>query len=212
MVQRAKKKIRAFGINVLLSPHPEVRKLKRSNIPTSHGNKFWTSSWLLMDYVRRWGLSPGAQIMDVGCGWGLAGIYCAKKHGAVVTSVDADPAVFPYLRLHAEINGVRVTPVKKSFQEVTGKELKNVDVLLGADICFWDSMTDPLKKLIRRALHTGVETVLIADPGRPPFHALGEVCCKEMQAEVLDWQVRRPRRIQGQILKVIKAGCRLWKK
>ena len=204
MTRLAKKKIRAYGIDVLLSPHPRIRRLKRENIPSRHGNKFWTSGWLLIDYIKRRGLPAKAQVMDVGCGWGLAGIYCAKKHGASVTSVDVDPDVFPYLRLHAEINNVRVKILKKSFKAVTGKELKKMDVLFGADICFWDSMVNPLKNLIRRALRSGVSTVLISDPGRPTFHELGEYCCEKIGGEILDWQVRRPRRIQGQILKVVR--------
>ena len=203
MAPFVKKKIRAYGIDVLLSRHPRVRKLKRLNIPTVHGNKFWTSSWLLMDYIGRRGLPPKAQVMDVGCGWGLAGIYCARKHGAQVTSVDMDPAVFPYLCLHAEINNVQVKTLKKSFQAITGKELENVDLLFGADICFWDSMINPLKNLIRRALRSGVAKVLIADPGRPTFHELGEYFCEKMGGEMLDWRVRRPRRIQGQILEIV---------
>jgi predicted nicotinamide N-methyase len=200
------KEIRAFGIRVLLSRHPEVRKLKQDNIPSHHGNKFWTSSWLLMDYFRRRGLPGRARVMDVGCGWGLAGIYCAKKHGAVVTGVDIDPEVFPFLRLHAEINGVRINTMRRSFQGLTKNHLRNVDVLLGADICFWDSMVDPLKKLIRRALRSGVEMVLIADPGRSTFDKLGEYFCDEMKGEILDWEVRRPRRIEGQILRVTNGG------
>ncbi|MGD8982523.1 MAG: methyltransferase domain-containing protein [Desulfobacteraceae bacterium] len=206
MAMHANKEIRAFGIRVLLSRHPEVRKLKQDNIPSHHGNKFWTSSWLLMDYFRRRGLPKRAHVMDVGCGWGLAGIYCAKRHGAVVTGVDIDTEVFPFLRLHAEINGVRITTMRKSFQGLTENHLQNVDVLLGADICFWDSMIDPLKKLIRRALRAGVDTVLIADPGRTTFDRLGEHLCEELKGEILDWEVRRPRRIEGQILRVTNGG------
>ncbi|MGD8229338.1 MAG: methyltransferase domain-containing protein [Desulfobacteraceae bacterium] len=198
----AKKEIRAFGIRVLLSRHPEVRKLKRDNIPSHHGNKFWTSSWLLMDYFRRRGLRKRTHVMEVGCGWGLAGIYCAKRHGAVVTGVDIDSEVFPFLRLHAEINDVRITTMRKSFQGLTKNHLKNVDVLLGADICFWDSMIGPLKKLVRRALSVGVDMVLIADPGRTTFDRLGEQLCEELKGEILDWKVHRPRRIEGQILRV----------
>lgn len=144
--------------------------------------------------------------MDVGCGWGLAGIYCAKRFGAVVTGVDIDSEVFPFLRLHAEINGVQVTTMRKSFQGLTGSHLKNVDVLVGADICFWDSMIDPLKRLICRALNAGVEMVLIADPGRTTFDELGKHLCEELEGEILDWEVRRPRRIEGQILRVMNGG------
>lgn len=206
MAMHAKKEIRAFGMRVLLSHHPEVRKLKRDNIPSHHGNKFWTSSWLLMDYFKRRGLPKRSHVMDVGCGWGLAGIYCAKRHGAVVTGVDIDSEVFPFLRLHAEINGVRISTMRKSFQGLTVNHLKNVDVLLGADICFWDSMIDPLKRLIRRALRAGVDMVLIADPGRTTFDRLGKYLCEELKGEILDWEVRRPRRIEGQILKVTNGG------
>lgn len=206
MARHAKTEIRAFGIRVLLSRHPEVRKLKRDNIPSHHGNKFWTSSWLLMDYLRRRGLPKKARVMDVGCGWGLTGIYCAKNHGAKVTGVDIDSEVFPFLNLHAEINDVQITTMRRSFQGLTGNHLKNVDILLGADICFWDSMIDPLKKLIRRALRSGVETVLIADPGRTTFDKLGAYFSGEMKGEILDWEVRRPRRIEGQILRVTNGG------
>jgi predicted nicotinamide N-methyase len=206
MARHANTEIRAFGIRVLLSRHPEVRKLKRDNLPSHHGNKFWTSSWLLMDYLRRRGLPKKARVMDVGCGWGLTGIYCAKNHGAKVTGVDIDSEVFPFLHLHAEINDVRINTMRKSFQGLTGNHLKKVDILLGADICFWDSMVDPLKKLIRRALRSGVEMVLIADPGRSTFDKLGEYFCDEMKGEILDWEVRRPRRIEGQILRVTNGG------
>jgi predicted nicotinamide N-methyase len=159
-----------------------------------------------MDYLRLRGLPKKARVMDVGCGWGLTGIYCAKNHGAKVTGVDIDSEVFPFLKLHAEINDVQIKTMRRSFQGLTGSHLKNVDILLGADICFWDSMIDPLRKLIRRALRSGVETVLIADPGRTTFDRLGEYFCGEMKGEVLDWEVRRPRRIEGQILRVTNGG------
>ncbi len=157
---------------------------------------------MLMDYIKRRGLPKKARVMDVGCGWGLAGIYCAKRHGAVVIGVDIDPEVFPYLRLHADINEVKITIMKKSFEGITGNYLKNIDVLIGADICFWDSMVDPLKRLIRRALGAGVRMVLISDPGRSTFEKLGRCLREERRGEILDWEVQRPRRIQGQILRV----------
>jgi len=50
----------------LLSRHPRVQKLKRDNLPSFHGNKFWTWSWFLMDYFRRRGLPKKSYVMDVG--------------------------------------------------------------------------------------------------------------------------------------------------
>jgi hypothetical protein len=194
--------IRAHGIRVLLSRHPELRRLKRQYVPSAHGNKFWTSSWLLMDFFRRRGLPECKRVMEVGCGWGLAGIYCAKKHGAKVTAVDIDPEVFPYLHLHADINNVKISTMKKSFGGLKAEHLKNVNVLIGADICFWDKMVYSLKRLVNRALRTGVWAVLIADPGRPTFDELAAYFVEKRRGELLEWTTQRPRRIQGRILKI----------
>lgn len=142
--------------------------------------------------------------MDIGCGWGLAGIYCAKKHNAIVTSVDIDPEVFPYLRMHADINNVEILTMNKGFDELNCKHLRNVDVLIGADICFWDKMVDSLKELVCRALHRGVQMVVIADPGRPSFHQLGEYFTKKGGGEILNRGIQHPHPIQGQILKIGK--------
>jgi predicted nicotinamide N-methyase len=200
MARTAKTKIKAHGVEVLLSRHKEVRKLKRNYIPCFHGNKFWASSWLLMDYIRRKGIPNRARILEMGCGWGLAGIYCAKKHSAKVTAVDIDPDVFPFLHLHASINKVKITTLKRDFNKLTIQYLKEFDALIGVDICFLDEMIDPLKRLIRRALRSGVKWVLIADPGRSPFEELGRYFVQERNGKMLDWTAQRPRRIQGRIL------------
>jgi predicted nicotinamide N-methyase len=157
-----------------------------------------------MDYFKRRGLPEGARVMEVGCGWGLSGIYCAKKHGAVVTGVDIDPEVFPFLRLHAGINNVEIVTIKKGFDGLRSRHLKAVDVLIGADICFWPKMVDPLKRLIKRSLSAGVELVVIADPGRLPFEKLGEYFVKNWRGDLLDWTVQRPKRIKGRILEVTR--------
>lgn len=199
------KEINAYGIRVLLSRHPRIRKLKRENIPIMHGNKFWTSSWLLMDYFKKNGLQKGSRIMEIGCGWGLAGIYCAKEHRAIVTGTDIDPDVFPFLNLHAELNRVKIDALKKSFDNITKELLEGTDIMIGADICFWDDMVQHLRRLIKRALRSGTKLILIADPVRSPFEKLGEFCIERLGGEVLDWSVNRPRHIQGQILKITKS-------
>ena len=202
-----KRDIRAHGVRLLMSRHPEIRKLKRLHNPSIHGNKLWSSSWLLMEYLGRRGLPQRARLMEVGCGWGLAGIYCAKKHGAIVTGVDKDAEVFPYLRLHAHVNRVKVFTLKSDLRNLRMQELKRVDVVIGVDICFWDNMVDPLRKFIRRALRSGVKQVLVADPGRPTFEKIATYFVDKGIGEVLDWKTRRPRLIEGRILK-IGSDCR----
>ena len=142
--------------------------------------------------------------MEIGCGWGLAGIYCAKEHSAIVTGTDIDPDVFPFLNLHAELNRVKIDVMKKGFDKITMKLLEDTDIMIGADICFWDDMVQHLRRLIKRALRSGTKLILIADPVRSPFEKLGEYCIERLGGEVLDWSVNRPRHIQGQILRIIK--------
>jgi predicted nicotinamide N-methyase len=196
------KSIRAHGVTALLSSHPEVRRLKRLHQTSIHGNKLWSSSWVLMDFLGRQKIPPGLRIMDVGCGWGLLGIYCAKKIGAEVTPVDSDPEVFPFLDLHAEINKVKITKMKRGLGGLTVGDLKGFDILVGADICFWDNLAPVLKRLINRALSAGVLMVLIADPGREPFNDLGEYFSRGNGAETLVWEVKSPSKMEARILKL----------
>ena len=202
MIRRRKNYRRAYGVKLLLSQHPQIRQLKRFTAPSVHGNRLWKSTWLLMDYLQRGGLPEGVRVMEIGCGWGLLGIYCAKKYGARVTASDLDPEVFPYLELHAKVNEVQICTLKKDFDDLRIKHLQEVDLLIGADVCFWDAMVKPLKKLILRALRAKVKQVLISDPGRPPFEEVGEYFAGKREAEILDWTAQRPQRSEGRILKI----------
>jgi predicted nicotinamide N-methyase len=202
MTCNGKTEISAYGVRAFRSRHPNIKKLKRLHTPYFHGFRVWRSSWLLMDFFKHRGLPLGTQVMDVGCGWGLAGIYCAKEHHAIVTSVDIDSDVFPYMRMHADINNVTVGMLNKSFDELSCEQFRNIDVLIGADICFWDRMVGSLKSLICRALHEGVQMVVIADPGRSTFHTLGGYFTEDGTGRILDWSVKSPYPIQGQILTI----------
>ena len=131
----------ALGVKILNSSHPRIRKLKREGHDAAiHGNKFWNSSFLIMQHLKKHPPKNGVKVLEIGCGWGLLGIFCAKQFGARVTGIDADAAVGPYLRLHAEINEVTMQFQKKTFAQLTAKDLAEFDLILGADICFWDEL------------------------------------------------------------------------
>ena len=143
--------IRTRGITLLRSGHKEIRRLKRANhTPSIHGNKIWNSSYLIMDHLTKSKVTADQHLMDIGCGWGPLSIFSAKRFGCQVTAVDADPDVYPYLDLHATINKVQVTPLQTRFEKLTKARLANVDIVVGADICFWDELTPVLYNLIRQ--------------------------------------------------------------
>ena len=155
-----------------------------------------------MDYLKTLGMPPGLRVMDVGCGWGLAGIFCAKNLEANVTCVDADPEVFPFLHLHADLNQVKVSTLQKCYENLASHEFNGIDMLIGADICFWDEMPEQLISMIDRALAARVQLILIADPGRTSFERLAEHCKVNYGANAFNLVVRRPYPISGRILKI----------
>ena len=197
-----KNTVSAFGITALLSNHPKVRRLKRKHAPDLYGSQTWSASWLLMDYLSNNRPASGLNVMEIGCGWCLTGIFCARSLNATVTGVDIDPEVFPFLDLHAGINRVTVSKRVSGFNGVSINDLKSVDILIGSDICFWDSMVLPLKLIINRALRAGVKLILMADPGREPFGSLCDQFLHRKCTDQIDWQTVRPRKIHGRILKI----------
>ncbi len=196
----------AYGIVAPTSRNPALRRLKSAqSTPSIHGNKLWGACYLMMEYLEHAPLPQGARVLDAGCGWGLGGIYCAKHFDAQVTAMDADPAVFPYLQLLAEQNGVAITNHVARFDELTIDDLSKFDVVIGADICFWDELADDVTALIDRAIEAGVAKIIITDPQRPPFNALADRCVEEHFAEALPIKTEQPRRFTGTAL-VIENG------
>ena len=197
----------AYGLTMLAPSHPEVRRLQHAAVqPSLHGHKVWPSSWVLMDYLHQRGVPPRAHVLELGCGWGLVGIACAKLFQAQVTGLDADAAVFPYLQLHAQRNGVHIATRHGSFVDLTPPDLAAFELIVGADICFWEDLVDPLYRLVRHGIAAGVAEILVADPGRPPFDELCVRCLHQGDAEVLAWAMTTPVNESGRILRVRSAA------
>jgi predicted nicotinamide N-methyase len=196
---------RFFGVDILKSSHPEIKKIKREHPTSIHGNKFWGSSYLLMDYFKKNPLSSKDRVLELGCGWGLASIYLNKKYGCSVTGVDADDDVFPYLELHAEINKADVSTVEKRFEQLTKKYLSQYDVIIAADVCFWDELTGIHKKLIKRAVNAGVKKIVYADPERSPFLALAEHCTEKYCADIITREMEKPVAARGALMVIENA-------
>jgi len=193
---------RALGLQILNSSHRDIKRLKQEGyVAELHGNKFWNSSFLLMNHLKKHPLRKNARVLEIGCGWGLLGIFCAKNFSARVTGVDADKNVFPFLKLHSELNGVKVKTEKSSFEQLTQNWLSNFDVILGSDICFWDDMSIILYNLIRRSLRAGVKQIIISDPCRSPFTDLANRCQERLpNAYTVKRRMSKPVRASGELL------------
>ncbi|MCG8312575.1 MAG: class I SAM-dependent methyltransferase [Pseudomonadales bacterium] len=191
------------GVKAFKSTHPEIKKLKRKNeAPSIHGNKIWDSSFVLMDFLRRFPPGDDLVAMDIGCGWGVLSCYLAKEFGAGVIGLDADEAVKPYYEYHAQENDVDIHFSVGTMQSVKKNALLEVDMIVGADICFWPELGKDWKKLIKRALDSGVEQIYLADPGRSPFWDLVKHCEKKYGGQVWSHDIKKPFKSDKYILEI----------
>lgn len=152
----------------------------------------WRSSFVLLDYLETHPLKENSRALEIGCGWGLAGLYLSKFQNISVKGIDIDPSVQPYFELQNKINGCEIDFEACSFESLSHQTLSEYQYLIGTDICFWDELTQPLFDLIRKSRTSGVEKILIADPGRPPFWALAELCAKKLGSEVITRRINEP--------------------
>jgi len=56
--------------------------------------------------------------------------------------------------------------------------------------------------LIGRALKGGTKRVIIADPGRPTFYELADLCSKRWRVNLQAWYSTEPSKSTGEILEV----------
>ncbi|WP_373091307.1 methyltransferase [Zhongshania sp.] len=186
---------------ILKKRHKLIRKMQR-NLPGPeiHGYQVWGSSFLIMDYLLENPPKKRSKMTEIGCGWGILGISCAQHFKAKVTAIDADEHVFPYLEAHALLNDVKIKTRTARYEHLKIEDLQGHSLMLGGDICFWDTLVKPLFSAINAARDAGVGKIIIADPGRPPFHKLAKRCQKAFDAELISRQIRSPKKISGELL------------
>ena len=193
--------LQIYGLSVFTTHHRQIRHLKRTKKMPLFGDRIWKSSWLLIDFIKQIGLPSRLRILDLGCGWGLSGIFCAKHYKAKVTCIDNDCEVFPYLHLHATVNQVEIVSRVMSIEDINKEYLKKFDVVLGADICFSYKLIEPLIHLIECSHMADVRSLVFADIGRKSFLKLSQYYLDCSQGQLFNWSTSTPYRCKGHILK-----------
>lgn len=183
--------------------HPEVRSHYRAgNRPTEFGNKVWACSLVLLNYLQEnhFDLS-NKRVLEIGCGWGLLGVYLAKEFDCQVTCSDLDPHVLPIAKLHADLNGVEVETKVASFNDLTSDDLTEYDLIIGAEVCYSEEVAQDIIALIKRSFSSGVEHILIADPGRPDFDDCIVYCSDNCSSQIINL----PGTVNGKVTKLLSA-------
>jgi predicted nicotinamide N-methyase len=183
--------------------HPKIRNHYRAGKrPTEFGNKVWATSLVLLDYLQEGPFDlKGLRVLEIGCGWGLLGVYLAKMYSCQVTCSDIDGYVLPIVEDHAELNGVNVETIQASFKNLSLDVLKNFDLIIGAEVCYSEEVSKEMIELMDRAHKANVERILIADPGRPDFYDCYESCSKDWKTEM----IKLPGSINGKETKLLSA-------
>ncbi|KPI07518.1 Cyclopropane-fatty-acyl-phospholipid synthase [Actinobacteria bacterium OK074] len=71
---------------------------------------------------RKLALTPGARLLDIGCGWGSLTLYAAERHGARVTAVTLAREQAAYVRGQVHERGLtdRVDVVCQDYRDIEG--------------------------------------------------------------------------------------------
>jgi predicted nicotinamide N-methyase len=188
-----------YGIWLFKNNHIEVKKIRKNVAPSAHGDRLWDSSYLIMDYFTAKPLTKKLRVLDIGCGWGPTSIFFASK-GCQVTGMDIDQDVFSFLDAQANLNDVKITKLKCAMKDMKKKDLEKFDLIVGADICFWDELATEWFAMLKRAKQAGVKQIVLADPGRSPFLALVDKCEKKWPTDLCSWYALEPKKFEGSLM------------
>jgi len=133
---------------------------------------YWADLWTSSLELARWCLTdpsvPGATVLEIGCGVGLAGIAAAHA-GASVLMTDADPNALRFARLNA-LRNLPASAMRARLSvgvldwDIPGA-IEPVDIVLGGDVIYERSVFNRLLDLFDAALRPGGVAVL-TDPDR----------------------------------------------
>lgn len=195
------------GVKALKPNHPEVLELReQGHTPCEFGSRIWRSSYLLIHYLANYLDARIARAIELGCGWGLGGLYLQKHCGVEVAATDIDSNVFAYQELLCRHNATRVPIHHCSVQELGSWDLQPVDLLIGADICYTAEIARHIETLCLQLAHQGGGQLVLADSGRAPFLALSKHLARRYPLEMTHLTLDLPTRVSGQVLHVEMPG------
>jgi predicted nicotinamide N-methyase len=115
----------------------------------------------------------GMNVLELGCGVGMAGVASALAGGDVIQTDYLDGAL--ELSSHnAQLNGVQTATQIGDWRDFPSALIDWADIVIGTDILYERAMHPNLKELLPKFTKRGVP-VIIADPIRPQaLDALGK--------------------------------------
>jgi predicted nicotinamide N-methyase len=141
----------------------EAESGERQDIP------FWATVWPAARMTAEWlGGNPavvaGRNVLDFGCGCGIAGIAARKAGAAKVAANDIDPVALEFTRRNALANGLAADTLEGNLLDLPPDPAWQV--ILAADLFYEKTVAAAMLAWLTRARGNGTE-VYIADANRP---------------------------------------------
>jgi predicted nicotinamide N-methyase len=112
--------------------------------------KIWEASIVLTDHLIRIGLEKEKDILEIGAGMGITGLFLGA-FGYKVTITDYEEDALQLVRMNAEHNELHSVSVKKldwNNPQVTGK----YDIICGSELIYNETFIRPIINLFRKYL------------------------------------------------------------
>lgn len=123
----------------------------------------WPSGEVLAHLMASYNIE-GKQILEVGCGLGLASLLLNER-GANITATDYHPVANKFLTKNTQLNNQRSIPfIRTDWGDPIG-ELGEFDIIIGSDLLYEAEHSKMLSRFINQHAANECEIILI-DPNR----------------------------------------------
>jgi predicted nicotinamide N-methyase len=133
-----------------------------ANPPLPYWAELWDSAAAIGTIIARMKFDRPTNVLDLGCGMGLAGLVAAAR-GARVMFADLEAAALLFARLNSMAFENRVRTRRLDWR--TDRLNEKFDLILGADILYERQQWEFLSEFWKSHLATG-GCVLLGEPGR----------------------------------------------
>jgi predicted nicotinamide N-methyase len=154
--------LRVADVDTLLDRLPKIQFRPDERLP--YWADLWPSSLALARYLWEAVDLQGVEVLELGCGMGLAGIAASRK-GGVVTFSDYEADALAFTRYNAYRNGCPQAIVRHLDWHAPTLN-QTYAVIMASDVLYERATFQPLMQLLHRALGPDGHFIL-AEPNRP---------------------------------------------
>ncbi len=109
-------------------------------------------------------LTPGAQVLEIGCGWGGFAEVAARA-GHAVTGLTLSPAQLDYARARLQRQGLRAELRLQDYRDVRGRYdgVASIEMFEAVGEAYWPTYFATLARCLKPGARACVQTIVIAD-------------------------------------------------